>query len=177
MKNNIGVANLLLRRIFCVVVLITLSGLAYGQDVQPPFKFLFNEYKTKLIKIKKRAPLVIPKDGSDYSDIKRRYSESPINFSGKYVVVTISCGAGCEAGWIVDATTGKMYDIPSIYCLPEPSWDDFKKIEIRRDSSLIILTGKIFDGKIKESDVSRHYFKFDGNNLILIGAEPVVIKE
>lgn len=164
-------------RIFCVVVLIALSGLAYGQDAQPPFKISFNKYKTKSIKIKKKAPLIIPKDGSGYSDIKRRYSESPINFSGKYVVVTISCGAGCEAGWIVDATTGKMYDMPSIYCLPEPSWDDFKKIEIRRDSSLIILTGRIFDSKIKENDASRHYYKFDGNKLILIGSELVVIKE
>jgi hypothetical protein len=35
-----------------------------------------------------------------------------VNFAGNYRVVLWGCGTSCESGAIVDAATGRVYDLP-----------------------------------------------------------------
>lgn len=38
--------------------------------------------------------------------------EKGVNFSGRYIVVSWECGTNCETGVVIDASDGKIYDLP-----------------------------------------------------------------
>lgn len=170
-------AALALTALFTVMTCCT-QALALGQREGPPLKFGFGDFRVKPVEIEENAPLLTP-PGQDYAEIRERYQNSAINFAGRYVIVRISCGAGCETGWIVNALTGRMYGLPTVFCLPEPDWRNFQKLEFRPDSALLVLTGILnVDQRRNDGDVKarRYYYRFDGTKLVLIDSEPIQVR-
>jgi hypothetical protein len=162
--------------IWLIVSLISGGPIARGicgAEAQPPLKFQFEKFPEAVVQIAKKAPIETPA-GEDYSEIRDRYENSPVNFAGKYAIVRVSCGAGCETGWIVNAMTGKMYDLPTVYSLFEPQWKNFQRIDFRSTSSLLVFTGILKD-EDEKSNVKprRYYYRFDGSKLRLVASEPI----
>ncbi len=171
----LGKASLLL--LLSTTSLLCRRTFAFG-ETGPRMRFQFRDFRVKPVEMKKKAPLLAPAD-NEYQEVRERYENSPINFGGRYVIVSVSCGAGCETGWIVNAQTGSMYVLPSVYCLPEPPWSNFQKMEFRRDSILLVVTGKLNVDEQNEGSAStrRYYYRFDGAKLKLIVSEAIKVDE
>ncbi|MBN1532043.1 MAG: hypothetical protein JXA20_05220 [Spirochaetes bacterium] len=108
-----------------------------GQAVQYPkrsyrgVEALYRRYSCRVRLTKLKGTL----DGAsmrDWSDFRTRIKEGArkrVNFGGKYIIVQWGCGTECHTGAIIDAETGKIFNIP----ISE------RGLEYRRDSLLLIV--------------------------------------
>lgn len=58
------------------------------------------------------APVVLSsfKDATIYRTVLKEGAKKGPNFAGHYTVVSFGCGTQCQDNWIIDATTGIIYD-------------------------------------------------------------------
>ncbi len=90
------------------------------------------------------------------------------NFAGHYILSAWGCGTECLMGVIIDAKSGRVYDIPfTICCMSQAFGSDtrFEPIEFDLRSRLII-----FRGARNEEGMGTYYYRWDGRRLVLIRA-------
>ncbi|MBU2539669.1 hypothetical protein KJ786_00695 [Patescibacteria group bacterium] len=81
--------------------------------------------------------------------------EKGVNFAGSYFLALWNCGKNCEKGLVMDATNGKVYNLPEIV----PCGIDF-----RADSNLLIINSdKDCVKNLKSTSVKKRYFVWEKN--------------
>lgn len=100
-----------------VMALACLRGSGQSGGKQPVPRF--EEYKVaKLYRGVVRPPIfgeVTQYEGTDlrcFSGDSSNYSKEPVNFAGRFVNESCSCGSGCHYLFMWDAPTGRFYRIP-----------------------------------------------------------------
>lgn len=87
------------------------------------------------------------------------------NFAGHYIVAIWGCGTECLEGAIIDVKTGRVYMLPFTLCCWRMVDDDFKPLEFRSNSKLMVFSGARNE---KDNDNGAHYYKFENNRLIFL---------
>jgi hypothetical protein len=87
------------------------------------------------------------------------------NFAGHYIVAIWGCGSECLEGAVIDAKTGRVYMLPFTLCCWKMVDDNFKPLEYRADSKLLIFSGARNE---KDGDNGAHYYKFENNRFVFI---------
>ena len=146
-----------------LVLLVVVWLSAAGQTAIPQFK----DYPAKGKYAGKNARVVLKGDDRNYRTRLREAARETPNFAGHYIIAAWGCGAGCLMGAVIDANTGKVYWFPhTICCWNETNRDeDFKPIEFRPNSRLIVFTGLRDE---KDGDQGAHFYEFDGKRFKLI---------
>jgi hypothetical protein len=124
----------------------------------------FTDYPVKEQFKGKTAPLVLTnKDRAFRTRLREAAKERP-NFAGRYILAAWGCGAECLMGALIDAKTGRVHWIPfSLCCWGTNVDNNFKPIEFRPDSRLIV-----FSGSRNEEGKGTYYYKFENNRFVLI---------
>ncbi len=170
--NRLLVAALRSFAIVCVLAFSCHSRLCADEPVLPQ-KIGFEAYRVRPVSTKK-APIAINKqEWNDFAaELRRSYDKKSINFAGHYVLIHLNCGQGCEAAGIVDVSTGKIYALPgTISDPPELGSYDFNRIEFKKNSKLLILTGNINEANTHPGKLVRHYYLFENNTFSNLGSE------
>jgi hypothetical protein len=89
----------------------------------------------------------------------KKLAKGKPNFAGRYIVETWGCGHRCLTGAMMDAKTGKVYFLGSVY--EGETEDSMPNIDFRLNSSLMI-----FSGTTDDNGSGNHYFKFKSDKLI-----------
>lgn len=102
-------------------------------------------------------------------------SKQPVNFAGHYILTTWGCGTSCETGSVIDARTGQVIDLPgSICCEPPEAVDDkFERIIARRDSRLLVLSGRINES----GEQGAHFYLLESGRFIHLADAPFKTRE
>jgi hypothetical protein len=114
----------------------------------------------------KNAALVLGKGDQQFRTRLLKASTEQPNFARHYILTAWGCGAGCLVSALIDANTGHVYWAPHTICcwaLDEP--DDFRPIEVRADSRLVIFHGERNEN---EGDDGAHYYEFTGGNFVFL---------
>jgi len=145
---------------------------AYGQQANGHPRPKFEDYRVEVMNNEHKSPLIMPAQSEVYEEFSERYDLNSVNYAGKYVVIQISCGVSCVAVAAVNAQTGKMVEMSTVYCDLEPSCRKYPKVEFRRDSSLIILTGILnVDEENATKNICRYYYIIEDDSMRLIDSE------
>jgi hypothetical protein len=124
----------------------------------------FEDYAVKEMYTGKRPPLKFTPKTAEFKTRLTAAAKDPPNFAGKYVVATWGCGTDCLMGGIINLETGNTYEIPfSICCVLENGDDGTNKVEIRKDSKLIIFNGLLNE---EESESNQHFYLFEDDKLV-----------
>lgn len=88
-----------------------------------------------------------------------------VNFAGRYIVTTWSCGSTCLFGTVLDAKTGKpsWWKVRLNYSVAKP-------VEYRLNSSLIILSG--CRGDNDDEKTGTHYFRLKSGRFVHLKSVP-----
>lgn len=122
-------------------------------------KLEFEDYPADEKYRNKNAPVVLSKKDRIYRTRLKEVAKQKPNFAGHYILTTWGCGMECLMGAVIDAKTGKTYQLPfTICCWGDETSANFKPIEFRTDSKLIVFTGARDE---KEDDAGKHYYIFD----------------
>ena len=105
------------------------------------------------------APLVLAPEQRDYRTRLSQASRQQPNFAGRFVLSQWGCGAGCTTGAVYDATTGAVVMLPFTICCATPDNAQFRSIEFRLNSSLVVFAGLRDE---REGDMAAHFYAFDG---------------
>lgn len=126
----------------------------------------FEEYPVTKQYEGRNAPLVLsPKSRMYRTRLKDASTKKP-NFAGRYILTTWGCGMECLMGAVIDAKTGKIYQLPfTICCWGDDVGDNFEPIEFRLDSKLIVFSGARNE---QEGDSGKHFYKFENNRFVPI---------
>jgi len=144
-----------------MLVLITTPGLL-AQTQMPAFE----DYAIPEKFEGKSARLIL--DGVDDSvrDRLRLAAKRKPNFAGHYILTVWECGPECLTGYVIDAKTGRAYDLPFTLCCWTTETDSRSRpIDFRINSKLIIFQG---GRNAKACDWGTHYYKFESNHFDLI---------
>lgn len=60
------------------------------------------------------VPLVFSGSNAPFSNFRTRLKQAAtegVNFAGHYKIAVVGCGTGCTFGWVIDLTTGQIYDL------------------------------------------------------------------
>jgi hypothetical protein len=99
--------------------------------------------------------------------LKQQAQEGP-NFAGHYTLVRCTCGSGCSALYVVDARTGRFYDLSPVGSVAIVPCQDEEAVQYRNDSRLLILGGGLgFYGSPREIE-GKNYYEWRGGRLKLI---------
>jgi len=147
-----------------LVILVSATGAegVVAQDRVPLFKNypVSNTYRAK------NAPLTLTRADRMFRTrlMSAARNEKP-NFAGHYILTIWGCGTSCVMGAVIDANTGKVYWWNfTVCCWPNEVVDnEFKPIEFRLNSSLIIFSGARNE---KDDDIGAHYYKFEKGRFI-----------
>jgi hypothetical protein len=134
-----------------------------GQNKVPQFK----DYPAGKIYKGKNAPVKLPtSDERMFRTRLREAARQKPNFAGHYVLTSWGCGTECLSGAAIDVRTGKVsfFDF-SICCWGTDVDDNFKAINFRLDSKLIIFSGARNE---KEGDDGAHFYKFENGRFVFI---------
>jgi hypothetical protein len=131
----------------------------------------FEDYPAKKF-TGKPAPARIPSRiirNEVWRAILREQAQIGPNFAGHYTLVRSSCGSGCSSLFVVDARTGKFYDLSPVLSVATVPGQDEEKIQHRPDSRLLILAGGVGfnDGSPWEVE-GKFYYEWRGGRLSLI---------
>jgi hypothetical protein len=119
------------------------------------------------------------------ANVWRDGQEQPgANFAGHYIIVDWQFGSPGALRAMVDAVTGKIYELPLSRGLrppdltrgdPQPCGQGWGPalIEFRRDSRLLIVEGN--PDPSKEQRNYKSYFLWEGNKWVLAGKEPLCL--
>ena len=152
--------------IYCIVAMLAF-GFSFpsnlrAQKLTPKFGDYPVVEKQKI----KNAPVVLSKNDLIYRTRLKEAAKQKPNFAGHYILTTWGCGMECLMGALIDAKTGRIYQLPfTICCWGDGVGDDFNPIEFRLDSKLIIFSGARDE---KDGDVGKHYYIFDKSSFKLI---------
>jgi hypothetical protein len=99
--------------------------------------------------------------GGDASE----FAKERVNFAGRFVIGTCTCGTGCHYLFMWDVITGKFYQRlpPGVidvgpYDANQTSPIEYKGEEYRIDSSLLVVDGCVED----TCDCATRYYRWDG---------------
>lgn len=102
---------------------------------------------------------------------KRKYrtrlqdaSRRKANFAGAYSLVTWGCGDFCEFGAAVNLQTGKVVFLPAAVCCWGASDTQFKPVEFRSTSRLVVLSGQLAE----QGDSGAHFFELRDDRFLPI---------
>ena len=124
------------------------------------------------MKTPNKAPMIVPEHSEVYQEARDRYDRTPVNYAGKYVVIGVVSGAGWEGDSAVNAQTGKMVDLPDVYCDLEESCKKYHRVDFRQNSNLIILTGVLnVDKENASKDICRYYYYIKDDKMVLVDVE------
>lgn len=146
-------------------VVCLLTGSVAAQTSVPQF----SDYAVNERFNGKTAPLVFTKEAKVFRTRLREAAREKPNFAGHFIVTAWGCGSGCVEGAIIDARTGRIFMLPHSLCCWGAVDDNFKPIEFRPNSRLIVLTGARNE---KEGDNAVRFYKFENNRLILLSSKP-----
>ena len=158
-----------------VLLLLTIdAALASAQEKEkePVWAFKFQDYAVKDVFKGKPAPPVLGRDGWWYFRTRIRYgaARGP-NFSGHYTVVPWGCGAGCVAMVLVDAVTGRVYEMPfgslAMDSLADGSFQ--KGLVYKLKSRLFIADGC----PNEEGKCGTYYYEWKDNKFVLLRFDPL----
>lgn len=148
-----------IRRLGCQAILLFVLFYCFGhsciaQERIPKFK----DYSVTTIYRGKNAPLILNRDTRTFKTRLREALKGKPNFAGHYIVTSWGCGTGCQVGAVIDARNGKVYWFPFSVGQNYEVDDDYRPVEFRLDSKLIIFSG--FRGDRDEEPGARFY-KFE----------------
>lgn len=112
----------------------------------------------------KNAPVkILAKDRMFRTRLKEASEKKP-NFAGHYIFTTWGCGFECVMGAVIDANTGEVIPLPfTVCCWGSETGEDFKPVEFRRDSKLVIFSGARNE---QEGDNGRHFYVLENKRFI-----------
>ena len=127
----------------------------------------FNDYPVNERYTGKTAPLVLSKAARQFRTRLRQAAAEKPNFAGRFIVTTWGCGTECLEGAIIDAKTGQVFMLPFSLCCWAPGTvdDNFKPVEFRLNSSLIVLSGARDE---KDGDYGTRFYRFQNHRLLLV---------
>jgi len=148
--------------LFLLLVLSCSSAVSPAQERVPQFKDypVREQYRGET-----HAPLLGSREARMFRTRLREAARGKPNFAGRYIVATWGCGTACLQGALIDARTGRVYMLPATRCCWQAVDENFKPVEFRPDSRLIILSGSRNE---KEGDEGTHFYKFENNRFVLI---------
>ncbi|MEK6335565.1 MAG: hypothetical protein AABM67_11495 [Acidobacteriota bacterium] len=120
---------------------------------------------------RKTPPVVLSGEARMFHTRLRDAARGKPNFAGHYIVVTWGCGTECIEGAIIDARSGRVFMLPFSLCCWAPGTvdDNFKPVDFRLNSSLIVLTGERDE---RDGDYATRYYRYQNNRLALVKAVP-----
>ena len=127
----------------------------------------FSDYPVRERFQGKTAPLVLTRAARMYRTRLKEAAKRKPNFAGHFIVTTWGCGTECIAGAIIDARTGHVFMLPFTLCCWAPGTvdDNFKPVDYRLNSSLIMLSGARDE---KDGDYATRAYRFQNNRLVLV---------
>jgi hypothetical protein len=128
----------------------------------------FNDYPVNERYTGKTAPPVLSKAARQFRTRLRQAAPEKPNFAGHFIVVTWGCGTECVEGAIIDAKTGQAFMLPFSLCCWGPGTgvdDNFKPVEFRLNSSLIVLSGARDE---KDGDYGTRFYRFQNHRFLLV---------
>lgn len=114
-----------------------------------------------------KGPRAEPKFAADMDEEERlRFDDAhspddPVDAAGHYVRVVWSCGASCVSAGFVDARTGDVILIPWTVSGWRQVRDNFKPVDTRANSRLVILSGALNEEGVN----GRHYYVLEDGRL------------
>jgi hypothetical protein len=136
----------------------------------------FSDYPASPAMSAGKAPLNLSKEDRPFRGQLRRGYVRPVNFAGKYVLVTWGCGMECLMGAAIDSEKGTVHWLPGTVCcwfgFGEEGDPDLLPFTFRLDSSLIVLGGVIDEKGVK----GNHYYQIVDGNFVHVKTKPVVRK-
>ena len=161
------------------VILIAFSFLLFASSTNAQIGIRFDDYPVTKIYTGKNARVVINNENKLFrTRLKEAVKNEKVNFAGHYILSQIGCGAGCLINTIIDAKTGKTFDIPfSICCTldfdyPEQT-RDLQSTNFRVDSKLLIFIGI----KNETSSYGAYFYKFENDKLIFVKFQKLNLKK
>ena len=143
-----------------LVLATALPALAQGKSRVPRFA----DYPVKEIYKGPRAEPKFPA-GMDEEERLRfddaHSADDPVDAAGHYVSVVWSCGAACVSSGFVDARTGAVILLPWTVSGWRQVRDDFKPVDTRANSRLVILSGALNEDGVN----GRHYYVLEDGRL------------
>lgn len=151
----------LYRLLLSLAFVITLSDAsAVAQRRVPQFK----DFAVTEIYSGESAPLILSEEDRRFRTRLKEAARKKPNFAGHYILTTWGCGSGCLLGAVIDAKTGKVYQWDfSICCWDSIADDNFKPIEFRLNSSLIVFSGARNE---KEGDTGAHFYNLENGRFV-----------
>jgi len=140
--------------------LVCLSLAVCGQTKVPQFK----HYPSTENFSGKNAPVIIGKNEKTFRTRLREASKEKPNFAGRYILTAWGCGAECLMGAVIDAKTGRVYWWNFTICCAANFAADFKPIEFRLNSRLIVFSGL----RNEEGENGAHFYKFENGRFVFI---------
>ena len=109
------------------------------------------------------AALVLTRDDRTFRTRLREASKEKPNFAGHYILKAWGCGTSCLMGAVIDAKTGRVHWWNFSICCWNSIDDNFKPIEFRLNSKLIVFSGARNE---KEGDEAAHFYKFENGRFV-----------
>ncbi len=120
----------------------------------------FGDYPARQTQVGQYAPLNLSSEGAvNYRTRLREAYRGRVNFGGHYIVSTWGCGTSCETGAVIDTLNGRVTFFPHTICCSSGRDQNFKRVEFRRNSTLIVFAGL----RNEEEPMGAHFYAFDVN--------------
>jgi hypothetical protein len=149
-----------------LLLLLTCAVGATAQEQTPQFK----DYAVSERFSGKSASPILTGEARQFKTRLREAARGGPNFAGHYIVTYWGCGSGCVVGAIINARSGRVFMMPTTLCCWGFDVDDnFRPIEYRQNSKLIILSGARNE---KEGDNATRFYKFENERLVLVKSVP-----
>lgn len=118
----------------------------------------------------KPAPAIISgEEERSYRTMLREGAKQGPNFAGHYTIVQWGCGTECWQAAVVDAKTGRIYQLPSTTG-PRSYYFESTWLHFRRDSRLLIMCTNCRLWADRECD--QQYFVWNGETFMKIDRQP-----
>jgi hypothetical protein len=150
----------ILKAILTLIIIASLTECVLAQKRA----LRFTDYPVREQFTGKNAPLVLTRKDRAYRTRLSEAAKEKPNFAGRYILAAWGCGTECLMGTLIDARTGRVYWIPFTVCCWGTDVDNnFRAIEFRPDSRLIIFTGAR-----NEEGNGTYFYKFENNRFRLV---------
>ena len=130
-----------------------------GADARTP---QFKSYPAGNIYTGKNAPVkLVTKDNKMFRTRLRAIGKEKVNFAGRYILGSFGCGAECLVIAVIDAKTGKVFNVPFTVCCwfdsesPEPVEEPF---QFKINSKLIVFHGLLNED---EKRFGTYFYEFE----------------
>ena len=118
----------------------------------------------------KPAPVVLTRsEEREYRTMIREGAKDGPNFAGHYTIVQWGCGTECLQAAMVDAITGKIYQLPSLNARRD-SYFFSAWIHFRPDSRLLIMCTNCIE--FAHGHCDQRYFVWNGDGFMEVQRVP-----